>query len=34
MAEIKKAEGIIDWLDQRLAVKVLTKVLDDRVLDS
>ena len=27
MAEIKKAEGIIDWLDQRLAVKVLTKVL-------
>ena len=27
MAEIKKASGIIDWLDQRLAVKTLTKVL-------
>ena len=27
MAEIKKASGFIDWLDQRLAVKMLTKVL-------
>jgi ubiquinol-cytochrome c reductase cytochrome b subunit len=27
MAEIKKASGVIDWLDQRLAVKVLAKVL-------
>lgn len=27
MAEIKKADGIIDWLDQRLAVKTLTKVM-------
>ncbi len=27
MAEIKKATGVIDWLDQRLAVKVLAKVL-------
>lgn len=27
MAEIKKADGIIDWLDQRLAVRTLTKVL-------
>lgn len=27
MAEIKKASGFIDWLDQRLAVKTLTKVL-------
>ncbi len=27
MAEIKKASGLIDWLDQRLAVKALTKVL-------
>ena len=27
MAEIKKADGFIDWLDQRLAVKSLTKVL-------
>ena len=27
MAEIKKADGFIDWLDQRLAVKTLTKVL-------
>lgn len=27
MAEIRKATGFIDWLDQRLAVKVLTKVL-------
>lgn len=27
MAEIKKADGMIDWLDQRLAVKKLTKVL-------
>jgi ubiquinol-cytochrome c reductase cytochrome b subunit len=25
--EIKKANGVIDWLDQRLAVKTLTKVL-------
>ena len=27
MAEIKEANGFIDWLDQRLAVKTLTKVL-------
>ncbi len=27
MAEIKKAEGVIDWLDQRLAVKKLMKVM-------
>lgn len=27
MAEIKKADGFIDWLDQRLAIKTLTKVL-------
>ena len=27
MAEIKKADGIIDWLDQRLAIKMLGKVL-------
>jgi len=27
VAEIRKATGFIDWLDQRLAVKVLTKVL-------
>ncbi len=27
MAEIKKATGVIDWLDQRLAVKTLAKVL-------
>lgn len=27
MAEIKKADGLIDWLDQRLAVRALTKVL-------
>ncbi|BDQ27002.1 hypothetical protein ASB1_06780 [Helicobacter heilmannii] len=27
MAEIKKAEGIVDWLDQRLGIKKLTKVL-------
>jgi ubiquinol-cytochrome c reductase cytochrome b subunit len=27
MAEIKKADGVIDWLDQRLAVKTLAKVL-------
>ena len=27
MAEIRKATGFIDWLDQRLAVKKLTKVL-------
>ncbi|WP_027326835.1 cytochrome b [Helicobacter pametensis] len=27
MAEIKKANGLIDWLDQRLAIKSLTKVL-------
>lgn len=27
MADIKKADGFIDWLDQRLAVKKLTKVL-------
>lgn len=27
MAEIKKADGFIDWLDQRLGVKKLTKVL-------
>ncbi len=27
MAEIKKADGLIDWLDQRLAVKMLAKVL-------
>ena len=27
MAEIKKATGVIDWLDQRLAVNVLAKVL-------
>jgi ubiquinol-cytochrome c reductase cytochrome b subunit len=27
MAEIKKADGLIDWLDQRMAVKTLTKVL-------
>jgi len=27
MAEINKATGVIDWLDQRLAVKVLAKVL-------
>ena len=27
MAEIKKADGFIDWLDQRLAVKTLTKVM-------
>ncbi|PAF42443.1 cytochrome bc complex cytochrome b subunit [Helicobacter sp. 11S02596-1] len=27
MAEIKKADGLIDWLDQRLGVKKLTKVL-------
>lgn len=27
MAEIRKATGVIDWLDQRLAVKKLTKVL-------
>ena len=27
MAEIKKATGVNDWLDQRLAVKVLAKVL-------
>lgn len=27
MAEIKKADGFIDWLDQRLAIRTLTKVL-------
>lgn len=27
MAEIRKADGIVDWLDQRIAVKTLTKVL-------
>lgn len=27
MAQIKKADGFIDWLDQRLAVRALTKVL-------
>ena len=27
MANIKKADGIIDWLDQRLAIKALSKVL-------
>lgn len=27
MAEIKQADGVIDWLDQRLAVKKLTKVM-------
>ena len=27
MAQIHKADGIIDWLDQRLAVKPLMKVL-------
>lgn len=27
MAEIKKANGLIDWLDQRIAIKSLTKVL-------
>ncbi|WP_104695817.1 cytochrome b [Helicobacter salomonis] len=27
MAEIKKATGVVDWLDQRLGVKKLTKVL-------
>ncbi len=27
MAEIKKATGLVDWLDQRMAVKALTKVL-------
>ncbi|NLC27374.1 MAG: cytochrome bc complex cytochrome b subunit [Campylobacteraceae bacterium] len=27
MAQIKKADGFIDWLDQRLAVRKLTKVL-------
>jgi ubiquinol-cytochrome c reductase cytochrome b subunit len=27
VAEIKKASGVIDWLDQRLAVNVLAKVL-------
>ena len=27
MANIKKADGFIDWLDQRLAVKTLVKVL-------
>jgi ubiquinol-cytochrome c reductase cytochrome b subunit len=27
MAQIEKANGIVDWLDQRLAVKALTKVL-------
>lgn len=27
MAEIKKANGFVDWLDQRIAIKTLTKVL-------
>lgn len=27
MAEMKKANGFIDWLDQRLAIKALSKVL-------
>jgi ubiquinol-cytochrome c reductase cytochrome b subunit len=27
MAQIEKANGVIDWLDKRLAVKTLTKVL-------
>ena len=27
MAHIRKAEGFIDWLDQRLAVKKLVNVL-------
>lgn len=27
MAEIKKADGMIDWLDQRLAVKKLAKIM-------
>ena len=27
MAQIEKANGIIDWLDQRLAIKPLMKVL-------
>ena len=27
MAEMKKADGFIDWLDQRLAIKALSKVL-------
>lgn len=27
MAEIRKADGFVDWLDQRLGVKKLTKVL-------
>ena len=27
MAQIKKANGLVDWLDQRLAVRSLTRVL-------
>lgn len=27
MAEIKRADGVLDWLDQRLGIKKLTKVL-------
>ena len=27
MAEMKKADGFVDWLDQRLAIKALSKVL-------
>lgn len=27
MAEIKKANGFVDWLDQRIAIRTLTKVL-------
>jgi ubiquinol-cytochrome c reductase cytochrome b subunit len=27
MAEIRKSEGFIDWLDQRLAVKAFMRVM-------
>ena len=27
MAQIQKANGVIDWLDQRIAIRTLTKVL-------
>ena len=27
MARIQKADGLIDWLDQRIAIRKVTKVL-------
>ena len=27
MARVQKADGLIDWLDQRIAIRMVTKVL-------